>query len=74
MHTPCPFLQGHVQTPLPARPTALRQLTSGVTNIVGVTANAQFLINAPLDLAAVASQTNIDTAVSEAWGVQTAVD
>ena len=50
------------------------QLTSSVADIVGVAANAQFLINAPLDLTAVASQTNIDSAVSEAWGVQTAVD
>lgn len=62
-------LHGHRQTPIPAPSTSCNYLTSGVADVVRVTANTKLLIQAPLDLAAVASQTNVHSAVSETRGI-----
>lgn len=67
-------LHGHCQTPLPAPSTSCKYLTSSVADVVRVAANTKLLIQAPLDLAAFASQTNVHSAVSEPRGVQSAVD
>lgn len=48
--------------------------TGGVANVVSVSTYAQILIDASLDAVARAAETDVDTAVNEAWRISAAVD